>query len=225
MAAGLLPLNKYYHPKFSYDVLPLEKQDYFLVLDFEAVTKDESRHIREIIEFPVLKINAKTFETESEFHYYVQPTIRPKLNLLTTELTGITIEMVEGKPILPEVLKSFDGWLKAEGLLKEGVKFCFVTCDDWDLKNGLPVNCDYLKIPYNDCLKRWINIQNYFQDILGKKPPKMDLMLQDLNLDLDGKHHSGIDDSKNIAKILRDLAGRNEQLGKGIVAPKVLVRR
>ncbi len=228
-AQALSPSYKdttYHPPKFHYKVLPLEKQDFFLVLDFEGVTKEKRRpcDIMEIIEFPVLKINARTFETESIFHSYVQPTVYPKLNPFVTEITGITIEMVEGQPTLPEVLIMLDGWLKTEGLLEEGVKCCFVTCGDWDLKTALPVNCDYLKIPYNDCLKRWINIKNYFQDILGKKPPGMKGMLQDLHLNLDGKHHSGIDDSKNIAKILRDLAGRNEQLGKGIVAPKVLVR-
>ena len=30
-------------------------------------------------------------------------------------------------------------------------------------------------------------------------------MLQKLNLTLDGKHHSGIDDSKNIGKIVKNL--------------------
>jgi len=34
-----------------------------------------------------------------------------------------------------------------------------------------------------------------------KKPKGMDGMLNFLNLSLDGKHHSGIDDCKNIAKI------------------------
>jgi hypothetical protein len=46
-----------------------QKYDYFLVLDFEA-TCDEERKIHpiEIIEFPVLKINAHTFQCESTFH-------------------------------------------------------------------------------------------------------------------------------------------------------------
>ncbi|CAF4672976.1 unnamed protein product, partial [Rotaria magnacalcarata] len=46
-----------------------QSYDYFLVLDFEA-TCDEERKIHpiEIIEFPVLKINARTFQCESTFH-------------------------------------------------------------------------------------------------------------------------------------------------------------
>jgi hypothetical protein len=51
------------------DITKSQKYDYFLVLDFEA-TCDEQRKIHpiEIIEFPVLKINARTFECESTFH-------------------------------------------------------------------------------------------------------------------------------------------------------------
>ena len=50
----------------------------------------------------------------------------------------------------------------------------------------------------------------------------METMLRDLNLSLDGRHHSGNDDSKNIAKIVRELARRDEQFRKGLVKPKTL---
>ena len=217
---------KYSPPNFKYVETPTEKLDYFLVLDFEGViNKDQdSPDVMEIIEFPVLKINAKTLETESIFHTYVQPVIHQKLNPVCTEITGITQEMVDGQPMLPKTLIMLDEWMKKEGLLEKGVNFCFVTCGDWDLKKGLPVNCDYLDIAYPDYLKRWINIKTYFQAIVGKKGHGMKTMLQDLKLTLDGKHHSGIDDSKNIAKILRELVRRNERLAQGLVEPRVLRR-
>ena len=196
-----------------------EKLDYFLVLDFEA----NKGKIQEIIEFPVVKVNAKDFKTEAEFHYYVQPVVDPVIDPFITDLTGITQDMVTGKPTLPEVLKSLDEWMKKEGLLEDGVRFCFVTCGDWDLKKALPVNCDYLQLYYPDYLKRWINIKSYFATIMHIRQCGMDKMLDHLGLQLDGKHHSGIDDSRNIAKILRELAKRNENLRKGLVEPRVLV--
>lgn len=218
--------GKYYPPKFHYKELAVEKVDYYLVLDFEGViNKNEgSPNVMEIIEFPVLKINATTLETESEFHTYVQPTIHPKLNPVATEITGITQSMVDGQPTLPEVLGQLDVWMKSQGLLEKGVSFCFVTCGDWDLKSGLSINCDYLKLPYPDYLKRWINIKSYFQAIVGKKGSGMKYMLRELRLTLDGRHHSGIDDSRNIAKILRELVKHSESLKKGLVEPRILVR-
>lgn len=218
----------YHPPKFNYAETPTEKLDYFLVLDFEAVNKEpgsSAPDVMEMIEFPVLKINARTLETESVFHSYVQPVIHKKLNQNCTKLTGITQEMVDGQPTLPETLAMLDEWIKKEGLLEKGTNFCFVTCGDWDLKRGLPINCDYLDIAYPDYLKRWINIKTYFQATVGLKGHSMKTMLQDLRLTLDGKHHSGIDDSKNIAKILRELARRNGRLSQGLVEPRVLKRQ
>ena len=219
--------EKYRPPRFDYNELQTEKQDSFLVLDFEAVINKDPGcpDVMEMIEFPVLKVNARTMETESIFHTYVQPVIHEKLNPVCTEITGITQDMVDGQPTLPETLAMLDEWMKKEGLLEKGVHSCFVTCGDWDLKKGLPVNCDYLGIAYPDYLKRWINIKSYFQAIVGKKGYGMKTMLDDLKLTLDGRHHSGIDDSKNIAKIWRELARRNERLAQGLVEPRVLKRK
>ena len=55
-----------------------QKLDYLLILDFEATcTKDRKIDPQEIIEFPCLKLNAKTLKIESVFHQYVRPTENP----------------------------------------------------------------------------------------------------------------------------------------------------
>lgn len=84
--------EKYRAPRFDYVETPTEKLDYFLVLDFEAVINKDpgSPDVMEMIEFPVLKVNARTLETEATFHTYVQPVIHEKLNPVCTDITGIT---------------------------------------------------------------------------------------------------------------------------------------
>jgi inhibitor of KinA sporulation pathway (predicted exonuclease) len=222
--AGRLYAPKYNPPKFNFQQLPTAQVDYYLVLDFEANNDRDSRYVvKEIIEFPVIKVNSRTLQTESEFHTYVQPTAYPRIDPFITELCGITQDKVDGKPELPVVLVQFDAWMKSEGLLKEGVKSCFVTCGDWDLKTALPTNCDYLKLGYPDYLKRWINIKSCFETTMKKRAGGMEGMLRDLGLRLDGRHHSGIDDSRNIAKILCELASRNERLRNGLIEPRELV--
>lgn len=181
--------------------------DYYLVLDFEA-TCDNATKVKpqEIIEFPVLKVNAKTMQTESVFHTYVQPTAHPILTPFCTELTGITQDKVDGQPILQEVLEEFDKWMSENNLVKPQVNSCFVTCGDWDLKTMLPSQCKYFKLPIRDYFRKWINIKKVFEEATGQKAKGMPGMLTTLGLRLDGRHHSGIDDSKNIAKILVELA-------------------
>jgi len=217
------PTN-YKPPSFGFKESPEEKVDFFLVLDFEGViNKDQGcPNVMEIIEFPVLKVNARTLATEAEFHRYVQPVIHPALNSKCTEITGISQDMVDGQPVLSEVLKQLDEWMKSEGLLSGGKTFIFVTCGDWDLKSGLSINCDYLGLDYKDYLKRWINIKTYFGEAMGKKGFAMKSMLHDLGLRLEGRHHSGIDDSRNIARILATLAQRGSSLRNGLVRPREL---
>lgn len=182
------------------------KIDYYLVLDFEATCDDKKPPIpQEIIEFPVLKVNATTMETEATFHSYVQPTVHPKLTPFCTQLTGITQEMVNGKPPLLEVLDMFDQWMAKEGLLNDDVNVCFVTCGDWDLKTMLPGQCKHLRVDVAPYFKKWLNIKKAFSKIRGSRAISMVDMLNKLGLTLDGRHHSGIDDSKNIAKILKEL--------------------
>ena len=206
-------------------LLPEERIDYFLVLDFEGVNNKfhGGLDIMELIEFPVLKVNARTFETESVFHSYIQPTIHTELNPVCTEITGISQAMVDGQPTLPEVLKHLDTWMRSEKLLEKGVTTCFVTCGDWDLKVGLPLQCKYQKLDYPDYLRKWLNIKDVFEVLTGSKGRSMKTMLKDLGLELEGRHHSGIDDSKNIAKILKTLAEKDpEKLRQGLVQPKML---
>ena len=209
-----------------YTILPQEKIDYFLVLDFEGVNNKHlgGPDIMEIIEFPVVKVNSRTFETEAVFHTYVHPTIHPKLNPVCTEITGITQEMVDGQPTLPQVLEMLDKWMRDEKLLDKGVTTCFVTCGNWDLNTCLPIQCKYQNLNYPDYLRRWINIKDAFERITGKSRKRNGMagMLKELDLKLEGRHHSGIDDSKNIAKILVTLASKEpETLGKGLVNPKL----
>ena len=186
--------------------------EHYLVLDFEATCdENETPEPQEIIEFPVLKVNATTMETEATFHAYVQPTAHPILTPFCTQLTGITQEMVNGKPSLMEVLNVFDQWMITENL-KNNAKICFVTCGDWDLKTMLPGQCEYLKVDVPTYFKKWVNIKKAFSKITGSKAVSMVHMLRILGLTLDGRHHSGIDDSKNIAKILKELLKRSPNI-------------
>ncbi|XP_072130744.1 ERI1 exoribonuclease 3-like [Mobula birostris] len=181
----------------------------FLVLDFEATCDEQLINPQEIIEFPILKLHGRTLEIESTFHTYVQPIVHPKLTSFCTKLTGIEQSMVDGKPTLPEVLQMVDDWMRDNGLLDPKVNSIFVTCGDWDLKTMLPGQCQYLGLPVPDYFKKWINLKKAYSFAMGKYPKNgLPFMISGLNLQHIGKLHSGIDDCKNIANIMKELARR-----------------
>ncbi|ESO88133.1 hypothetical protein LOTGIDRAFT_126582 [Lottia gigantea] len=189
--------------------------DYFLVLDFEATCdRPHQPEPQEIIEFPVMKLNASSLKIESTFHTYVKPEVHPELTTFCTELTGIIQEMVDDKPTLPQVLQDFDHWMNAEGLLKDDVRFAFATFGDWDLKTMLPSQCQYLDIKPKDYFNsgQWINVKRSVSDVTAIFPRHLLHALSTLKLQHIGRHHSGIDDCKNISALVVELIKRGQVL-------------
>ena len=187
--------------------------DYALVLDFEATCEDKKNlDCQEIIEFPVVPVNLRTQEVllDKIFHHYVRPDVNPKLSKFCTELTGIEQATVDSGIPLTNCLGKFENWMDQHGFNVSNS--IFVTCGDWDLKTCLPNEAAYKSLKTRVDLRQWINIKIFFNSVTNIRGGGMDIMLKDLDLTLDGKHHSGIDDSKNIAKILVTLLKKGATL-------------
>ncbi len=179
---------------------------HFVVLDFEA-TCDEERPPRpqEIIEFPSVLLDASTLDVVDTFESFVRPVHHPKLSAFCSSFTGIEQADVDAAPVFSEVLHRHHAWLRSHGDPNEMV---FITCGDWDLKRMLPAQCraavpplPRVPAPY----RRWVNIKHVFAATTGKRGRGMASMLTDLKIPLEGRHHRGIDDCRNIARIVVEL--------------------
>lgn len=196
---------------YSKEMTKKQKFDHFLVLDFEA-TCDSPRQVdpMEIIEFPVIKVNAETFELEETFHHFVRPVRNPELSTFCTQLTGIVQDMVNNEETFPVVFHKFNKWLEEVGLLTSDNRylksFTFVTCGNWDLQIMLPEQCKLYqeRIPLH--MRTWINIKKSFAAATGVWPKNLNEMMAHLNIKQIGKLHSGIDDCRNIVQIMEKLA-------------------
>jgi ERI1 exoribonuclease 3 len=184
--------------------------DYLLILDFEAqCSETEKLKCQEIIEFPTLLLNTKTLEVEEEyFHTYVKPEIYPVLFPFCTELTGIKQSQVDAGLKLVDAIKSLEEFLKKKGVFEK--TYSFVTCGFWDLNSCLKNEAKYKHLEVPQFLRSYINVKQVFSEGFLKenkdlKSLGMPKMLELLKLNLDGRHHSGIDDCRNIAKICIEL--------------------
>ncbi len=191
--------------------------DYVVVLDFEATCDDKNPPVpQEIIEFPSILVNMKTLEPEDEFSTFVRPVHHPILTDFCKELTSITQEQVDAAPTFPEVFEHYLTWLRSHGLPvtpeEEGPSYAILLCGDWDFRIMLPAQLeackpafDYIPHPF----RQWINVKRIFERWYGKrKVPGMLGMLRALDLKLTGRHHRGIDDCRNITKLVQALATR-----------------
>lgn len=175
--------------------------DYYVVIDFEATCEPVNPlgYLHEIIEFPAVIIDAKTDEIVSEFHEYCRPVVNPYLTDFCKELTGITQTQVDCASSFPTILKKFDDWIK--DAIPSGT-FCVVTDGPWDMNRCLKNQCLNLRIDIPHYFHRWVNVRKHFLHYYNIPNTNLEMMLKYLGLEFEGRQHSGIDDSRNIARIL-----------------------
>lgn len=172
---------------------------YYLIIDLEATCCDAGavpRHEMEIIEIGAVMLNCITWEIDSEFQQFIQPVRHPQLTNFCTNLTSIQQQDIAQAPKFPEVIERLQEWLK---LFPHHI---FCSWGNYD-KNQFLQDCKYHKIPYPFSSEH-INIKEKFSEYLGvSKRFGMAQALEYLGLELQGTHHRGIDDARNIAAIYR----------------------
>ncbi|KAH9483755.1 3'-5' exonuclease eri1 [Psilocybe cubensis] len=195
----------------------------------------------EIIELPVSVLQwtdrsedgrADTLEVIDEFRSFVRPTWRPTLSAFCTELTGITQEQVDVAPCFSEVLVQLEAFLVKNGLLEEGTgrrlkRYCWCSDGPWDIRDFFVKQCfiSQVQMPawiQGDILDVRSTVLHWMYSeptaaskIHGSKRPSLNIsaQLKVLGLpDFEGRQHSGIDDTRNIAKIVTELARRGVRL-------------
>ncbi|XP_069839900.1 ERI1 exoribonuclease 2 isoform X2 [Dendropsophus ebraccatus] len=190
--------------------------DYLIIIDFESTCwKDTKNYGQEIIEFPAVLLNTSNGEIESEFHTYVQPQEHPILSDFCTELTGIKQQQVDDGVPLKICLSQFSAWIQKlqkekhvifPGVLptstSSGEKMCgFVTWSDWDLGVCLLYECRRKQQRKPDILNSWIDLRLTYKLFYSRKPKGLNGALQDVGIEFSGREHSGLDDSRNTARL------------------------
>ncbi len=180
---------------------------YFVVIDFEATCDETVKPVpQEIIEFPAILIDVEKRMVVDTFHTYVKPVFHPILSQFCTSLTGIEQPTVDAAATFPQVWESFTTWLAP----LEASSYCMLSCGDWDMKTALPRNLDAHGIDGKRFLQHIANVKTIFCDSKpGSKPAGLGAMLKHLKMQFEGRPHSGIDDSNNIAKIVLWLLNNN----------------
>jgi inhibitor of KinA sporulation pathway (predicted exonuclease) len=180
--------------------------EFIAVLDFEANCLEGALiNPQEIIEFPVViyDVAARAVDRARIFHSYCRP-VSTRLSPFCTELTGITQATCDAAPPFPAVLKAMQRWMYDSGLIDDAgqSKALFATVGNWDLETALPAQCALSKVKAPACLRTWCDVKTVFRAHTGAKPGGMLNMLTHFGMTLEGRHHSGIDDCLNTARIV-----------------------
>ncbi|KXJ11771.1 3'-5' exoribonuclease 1 [Exaiptasia diaphana] len=99
-----------------------------------------------------------------------------------------------------QVLDEFHIWLKKHELGTKH-KMAVVTDGPWDIARFLVLQCEISNIMLPKWSKRWINLRKHYRNYYKTRCKLID-MLENLGLHFEGRPHCGLDDSKNIARIM-----------------------
>lgn len=183
--------------------------DYFLVIDFEASGVEQDSKTWEIVEFPCVVVCGKRWEVlPNPFHRFVRPTTNPLLSEQCKQNCGIEQAWVDKADTIDSVVTAFVEWV---GQNLPGSVAC-VTCGNYDLGTALLAESTLKSFGLPPWLRSWINIKVPFVEFFGGRPTGMKGMLSRLGLELQGRHHRGLDDAQNIARILLALHDQGVQL-------------
>ena len=175
-------------------------QRHYLIVDLEATCSDNGfipRGQNEIIEIGAVMLAADSLTVVGDFCAFIKPVRHPDLTSFCTQLTSIQQADVDRAQGFPETLHRFRVWADSFG------DYVFCSWGDYDRKQ-FHVDCDYHRVswPFSS---GHLNLKIAFSQALQVKKMGMTQALERLGLPLQGTHHRGIDDARNIARIVQTI--------------------
>jgi len=221
---GVLRLPRYIDAQLSYaDRFPVctgpspggPRARFLIIMDFEAtcdfgpqprITPETS----EIIEFPWVVLDTTTMEIVHEEQIYVQPQDMQGITEYCQKLTGISPAQCQQGVSLAQAMESFTHFMESKILPFGENSFQIVTDGVWDLEAQLAHETRRKSIPLPTWFTRYFDLRQEFRQFYSWFPfpahaPSLQLMLNAYSLRVIGRQHSGLDDCKTIAQIVKVL--------------------
>ena len=184
---------------------------YYLVIDLEATTSEGGhafpKEEMETIEIGAVLVQASTLKVVDEFQTFVRPIRHPALLPFCTALTSIQQRDVDRAPLFPAALAELHARMVVG---RERVVWgSWGQYDD----NQLRQDCALHSVPYD--MPPHLNMKEALSAAQGwRRRFGMANALTRCGLKLEGVHHRGIDDARNIARLLPWIVGEKRALKK-----------
>ncbi len=177
---------------------------FYLVIDLEATTDLNNRTVprdeMEVIEIGAVLVEGASLEPVDELQTFVRPIRHPILTPFCRELTTIRQHDVDSAPLFPVALEKLRALIGGRDAL-------FCSWGGYD-RRQLEQDAEHhrVSLPFQG---RHLNLKEQFSERRGERRKYgMDGALQKVGLPLEGTHHRGIDDARNIVRLLPWSLGR-----------------
>lgn len=129
-----------------------------------------------------------------EFDTFVRPTREPVLSEFCTRLTSITQSDVDSAPVYTEAMRQLDAWVNS----RPGI---WGSWGNYDYRQFVaierrhPSQAAFLQMPH-------VNLKRPWKKSTGHRRTGLRAAMAFHELAFEGRHHRGIDDARNIARLL-----------------------
>ena len=167
----------------------------YIIFDLEATCWDGwDKSQNETIEIGAVLVN-KNREVISEFNRFIKPLKHPKLSDFCKELTSIQQSDIDKAQYFREVILEFQNWIK------QGDNDYLLCSWGFYDKKQFESDCEIYGIN-KTWIEKHISLKHQYAEFKKlKRAIGMKNALIKEGLNLEGTHHRGIDDARNIAKI------------------------
>jgi len=187
----------------------LPRPSFWLVVDLEATCDRRGfpRDHMETIEVGAVLVESRKLRPVAEFQTFVRPVVRPWLTPFCTELTSITQADVDAAPVFAEAMARWDDWLCAH--TQDGRQAAVLASWGRYDRDQLRKDARRARCPLPSFGTAHVDLKTEFASAAAIKRCGMARALGMVGLPLEGTHHRGIDDARNIAKLLPFALGRS----------------
>ncbi|NQV27552.1 MAG: exonuclease domain-containing protein [Rhodopirellula sp.] len=176
----------------------VDRPDYWLVIDLEATCCSDNRFPREemeIIEIGAVVVEGSTFQPLDEFQAFVRPVRHATLTPFCTGLTGIQQADVDAAIEFRAAMSRLTIWMSRY----PNAIFC--SWGEYD-RRQFARDCEFHRVawPFEN---QHVNLKKRYADRFGlKRGQGFGEVLRKHNLTFEGRPHRGIDDARNIVRVM-----------------------
>ena len=178
--------------------MPQTSPGCWLVIDLEATCCNDGQFPREemeIIEIGAVIADVKSLQPIDEFQTFVRPVRHPSLTTFCRELTGIEPSDVDSAVGFAEAMS------RLTALMADYDEAVFCSWGEYD-RRQFERDCTFHNVDWPfGC--RHVNLKKRYSDRFGlKRGQGFGAALSNHNLTFEGRPHRGIDDARNIVRML-----------------------
>lgn len=184
-----------------------------LLIDLEAtcwesefdrpIAPDGIQYVNEIIEIGAVLLEGGSLKELDEFQVFVKPQQNTVLTDFCKKLTHITQSNVDNAANFQKVYREFIDYFNLQGRSEP----VFASWGNYD-RNQITSDCSRHALLYPFRKENHLNIKTHVAKLMNVAPRSVGKMLSFLGMEFDGVQHRALDDTKNIARIMREVKSR-----------------